>query len=217
MEAATPDLDALQLTPAWRSLVARVPARRYRKGTVLIEEGDVGDAIYFVLSGGVKAYSVGHNNDREITFGVYGPGEYVGEMSLDGGPRVCSVITTEPTVCAVIARQTLRDHIAEHPDLAFDLLSKVIWRARIATRDARNLALMDTYGRLIALLNQLAAPQPDGTRLIRERLTHREFAGLVGCSREMVSRLMKDLEEGGYVVPSAAGGMILRRPLPPRW
>ena len=216
MDAATPNLDALNLSPAWRALAERVPARRYRKGTLLIEEGDDGDVIYLLLEGRVKVFSLGAN-DREITFGIYGPGEYVGEMSLDGGPRAASVITLEPTTCAVITRHSLREQIASHPDLAFELLAKVIARARIATRDARNLALIDTYGRLVALLNALAVAQADGTRLVTERLTHREIAARVGCSREMVSRLMKDLERGRYVRAAESGHLVLDRGLPARW
>lgn len=208
-------LDALPFSPALRALAERVPARRYRKGTLLIEEGDTGDAIYLVLDGRVRAFSLGAN-DREITFGIYGPGECIGEMSLDGGPRSASVITMEPTTCAMVTRHTLREQIARDPDLAFELLAKVIRRARIATRDARNLALIGTYGRLVALLNDLAVDRADGTRAIDERLTHREIAARVGCSREMVSRLMKDLEQGGYLSASREA-VVLQRALPPRW
>lgn len=212
---APPDLAALPFSPGLRALAERVPARRYRKGTLLIEEGDRGDAIYLLLAGRVKVFSLGPN-DREITFGIYGPGEYVGEMSLDGGPRSASVITIEPTTCALVTRHTLREQIARDPDLAFELLGKVIRIARIATRDARNLALMDTYGRLVAMLNELAVAQPDDTRLIDGRLTHRDLAARVGCSREMVSRLMKDLEAGGYVATQARR-LVLLRALPAHW
>ena len=58
MDAATTDLDALKLSPAWRAMAERVPARRYRKGTLLIEEGDSGDAIYLVLAGRLKVFSL---------------------------------------------------------------------------------------------------------------------------------------------------------------
>ena len=88
--------------------------------------------------------------------------------------------------------------------------------ARAATLSARQMALNDVYGRLRALLESLAEPQPGGTRRIAERLTHREIANRIGCSREMVSRLMKDLERGGYAAPGARG-TTLARPLPPRW
>src|SRR5438105_436721 len=173
------------------TLVARGEPRRYRKGTLLIQEGELADTIYIVLSGKVKAFSV-DERDREIVYGVYGPGEYLGEMSLDGGPRSASVITLEATACAVVTRQTLRGHIAANPEFALELLARVIHRARVATQSARSMALLDVYSRVVQLLGELAVPQADGTRVVVEPLTHHEIASRVGCSREMVSRLMKD-------------------------
>lgn len=181
-----------------RLLAGRGELKRFRKGRVLIEEGERGDAIFIILSGRVRVFGSG-DRDREITYGTYGVGEYVGEMSLDGGPRSASVVAIEPCECAVLTRQTLQQHIAEHPEFAFELLSKVIRRARSATVSAKQLALNDVYGRLVLLLNSLAVPQSDGTRAVGERLTHQEIANRLGCSREMVSRLMKDLEAGGHV------------------
>ena len=198
-----------------RTLAARGEPRRYRKGTLLISEGDHGDTLFIVLSGRVKAFST-DERDREIVYGVYGAGEYLGEMSLDGGPRSASVITLEPTVCVVITRHTLREHIAANPEFAFELIARVIHRARVATQSARSMALLDVYGRVVQLLDELAAPQPDGRRLIAERLTHAEIASRVGCSREMVSRLLKDLERGGHLL-SAGSGWGLPRRLPPHW
>jgi len=204
-----------ELPAPLRTLASRGEPRRYRKGTLLIQEGDRGDTLFIILSGRVKAFSI-DDREREIVYGVYGPGEYLGEMSLDGGPRSASVITLEATACVVIARQTLRDHIAANPEFAFELLSRVIQRARVATRSARSMALLDVYGRVAALLNEISVWQPDGTRVIEPCPTHKEIAGRVGCSREMVSRLMKDLSVGDYLRVHA-GRAVIARPLPPRW
>ena len=205
--------------PALNGAVARLVAsglqRRYRKGMHLINEGEHGDTLFVVLAGRVRAYSV-DLRDREITYGIYGPGETLGEMSLDGGPRSASVVALEPTRCAVVTRETLLRHIAGHPEFALELLAKVIARARMATLSARSMALLDVYGRVIQLLDTLAVAQPDGTRWIEDRLTHAEIASRVGCSREMVSRLLKDLETGAYV-RSEQRRLRLLRPLPPRW
>ena len=200
---------------AVRALAARGEVRRYRRDTILIEEGDRGSTLYVILEGRLRAYSAAANG-REITFGTYGPGEYLGEMSLDGGVRSASVQTIEPSTCAVVDRATLRQFIGEHPDFAFELLTKVIRRARAATLSAKNLALNDVYGRLRLVLDALAGAPVGGVRCIDEHLTQREFANRAGCSREMVSRVMKDLEEGGYI--RAEGRRILiERPLPARW
>ena len=85
-----------------------------------------------------------------------------------------------------------------------------------ATLTAKQLALNEVYGRLVLMLNRLAVAQADGTRLIAERLTHREMANRLGCSREMVSRLMKDLEAGGFVQPDSTG-LSMTKALPMRW
>lgn len=198
-----------------RPLALRGELRRYRKGTLLIQEGEHGDTLFIILAGRLRAFSIG-DRFREITYGIYGPGEYLGEMSLDGGLRSASVITVEPSLCAVVTRRSLEQHIASQPDFAFDLLAKVVRRARAATLTAKQLALNDVYGRLVLLLDALAAPQPDGTRLIADKPTHQEMAGHLGCSREMVSRLMKDLENGGYV---AVSGRTITLPgrLPAKW
>ena len=203
------------LSEALRALARRGEIRRYRKNTLLIEEGDHGDTLYLILAGRLRSYASG-DKGREITYGIYGPGEYLGEMSLDGGPRSANVITLEPSTCAVITRTTLQRHIAEHPDFAFELIAKVIRRARAATLSAKQLALNDVYGRLVQLLDALAVPEPDGAWRVAERLTHQELANRLGCSREMVSRLLKDLEIGGYLQP-LAGQWRLPGPLPARW
>ena len=203
------------LGPSLRTLAARGVVSHYRKHALLIEEGSHGDTLYLVLTGKVKACSIDHR-DREIIYGVYGPGDYVGEMSLDGGPRSASVIALERTSCVVLTRISLQAHIAEHPEFAFELLSRVIRRARVATASARSMALLDVYGRLVQLLESMAVTRPDGSRHIPERLTHAEIAARVGCSREMVSRLLKDLEKGGYITLDGRG-LTLLRPLPTGW
>ena len=230
-----------QLPEALRLLAARGEIKRYRKGHRLIEEGERGDTLFIILAGRVRVYgstfggNAGGNfgnrtatqitnakdaAEREVTYGTYSVGEYFGEMSLDGGLRSASVETLEPTECAMLTRHSLKAHIAEHPEFAFDLLAKVIRRARAATLSTKQLALNDVYGRLVLLLNSLEKPQlaqaVDGTARIAERLTHQEMANRLGCSREMVSRLMKDLERGGYVAVRADAIHFLRS-LPSRW
>ena len=198
-----------------RLLAQRGDLRRYAKGVRLIHEGEQGDTVFIILKGRLRAFGTG-SNGREITYGSYGAGEYIGEMSLDGGPRSASVMALEASECAVVTRHTIHLHIAEHPAFAFALLAKVIRRARAATLTAKQMAVNDVYGRLVLLLNALALPQPDGTRVVEERLTHQEMANRLGCSREMVSRLMKDLELGAYIAV-APKSITLLKPLPPRW
>jgi CRP/FNR family transcriptional regulator, cyclic AMP receptor protein len=198
-----------------RNLAQRGDLRRFRKGSILIHEGDLGDTLFIVLKGRIKIYCM-DEHAREITFGFYGPGEYVGEMALDGGPRSASVITLEPTVCAVVRRHDILSFIGQFPEFSFEMLSKVIQRLRLATRDVRNLAFIDVYGRVTRLLNELALPQPDSRRRIAERITHQEIASRVGCSREMVSRILKDLSLGGYLAVQEQRIVLIGK-LPQRW
>jgi CRP/FNR family cyclic AMP-dependent transcriptional regulator len=189
--------------------------RRYRTRSILIEEGDAGDTVYIVLSGRLRAF-VSDARGREITLGLHGPGEYVGEMSLDGGRRSASVQAIEPTLCAVVTRETMLRHIASDPEFALRLIVRLIRRARLATESARSMALLDVYSRLKRLLEERSEARPDGTRCIAERLTHQAIASEIGCSREMVSRLLKDLEEGGYLSVAHRRFGLLRE-LPARW
>lgn len=208
-----PDLDALPESLC--ALAQRAAITSFRKGQLLIEEGQRGDTLYIILTGSVRAFSRG-DTGREITYGEYGPGEYVGEMSLDGGPRAASVEALQPTRCAMVTRYTLTRHIAEHPDFAFELLTKVIRRARAATLSAKQLALNDVYGRLKALLESASVLRPDGSRIVPDRLPQQAIAGRVGCNRTMITRLMKDLEQGAYV-RNENSRIVLLRPLPARW
>ena len=215
--SAAPSDPLLTLPDALQALAQRGKQVRYRKGTLLIQEGDQGETIYIILSGRLRAFSAA-DNGREITYGVYGPGEYLGEMSLDGGPRSASVETLEASTCVVVTRRTLTDHIAAHPEFAFELLAKVIRRARAATLSARQMALNDVYGRLKALLEEHAGPgDAAGHRTLDLRLTHLDMAHRLGCSREMVSRLMKDLVQGGYLTQHPSQALVLLRSLPARW
>ena len=125
------------LSESLRALAQRGEIRHYRKHTLLIEEGDRGDTLYLILAGRLRSYASG-DKGREITYGIYGPGEYLGEMSLDGGPRSANVVTLDDCSCVVITRTTLRQHIAEHPEFAFELIAKLIRRARAATTKSDN-------------------------------------------------------------------------------
>ena len=210
------DADLLAALPApLRELAAQGALRRYRANTTLIEEGDRGDTLFVVLSGALRIFC-SDPNGREITLGIYGPGEYVGEMSLDGAPRSASVSTEDASVCAVVSGQSLRQHLAANPEFTLELIQRLIRRTRLATESARSLALLDAYGRLVRLLDGLAVARADGTRLIAQRLTQQNIAQRIGCSRELVSRLLKDLQQGGYVAIEAQRYTLLKK-LPAKW
>jgi len=197
-----------------RAIAGRGGVRSYPAHAVLVTEDDRSDALFIILAGRVKAYGSGEDG-REVVYSTLGVGEYFGEMSLDGGPRSASVMTLEPTTCAVVPGAEVREFMAAHPDFALHLVHKLIRLARASTRRVKSLALDDVYGRIAKLLRELARDE-GGVLLVPDKLTQRDIAERVGASREMVSRVFKPLTEGGYV--ALRGGRIaLLKKLPARW
>lgn len=203
------------LSPSLRALALRGNLRSYRKSSVVINEGDAGETLFILLQGSVKVFSTDQSG-REITYGTITAGDYFGEMSLDGGPRSASVMTLEPCICSIVTRIGVREHLAEEPEFALDLVAQVIRRARTATETARNMALLDVYGRVIATLESEAGPAKPDAPVLLTQITHQSIASRVGASREMVSRLLKDLEKGGYI-ELGVKRITLKKKLPARW
>ena len=197
-----------------RNIATSGVVRTFARNTVLINEGDVGDALYVILSGRVKVYS-SNEAGREFVIDFHGAGEYVGEMTLDGEARSASVMTVEPTTCAVVNRAQFRDFVLAHPDFAMHLIDRLIHRLRVTTGNLKSLALSDVYGRLVRLLNTLSQ-DVDGKSIVPEKLTQQDIADRVGASRDMIGKLMKDLVAGGYLAVEDRTIAILKK-LPTGW
>ena len=197
-----------------REIAATGVVRTYPKSAIIINEGEVGDSLYIVLSGRVKVFA-SNPAGREVVIAFHGPGEYVGEMSLDGSPRSASVVTMEPTTCTLVTRANFREFILAHPDFALHLIEKLIQRVRLTTANVKSLALEDVYGRVVKLLLAMAV-EHDGALVVPERLTQQDIAERVGASRDMISRLFKDLVAGGYLSIQDRTITILKKP-PPGW
>ena len=197
-----------------RELAGLGRLRSYPKNTVFITEGDSSDSVFVILSGKVKAF-VSDAEGHELILNTQGPGDYVGEMALDGEPRSASVVTLEPSTFSVVQREPLRDAIRRNPDFALVMIAKVIERAREATDNVKNLALLDVYGRVARLLLNMAV-EADGKLRIPEKITQQEIAERVGASRDMVSRIFRDLTVGGYITVENRIITINKKP-PARW
>jgi CRP/FNR family transcriptional regulator, cyclic AMP receptor protein len=196
------------------ALAAHAVKRSLPKRAVIINEGDPADALYIILTGRVKVYAADADG-REVVLLTQGPGEYFGEMMLDEGPRSASVMTLEPSTFLVIPKASLRQFLVQNPAFALRLIEKLIHRVRALTASVKSLALMDVYGRVAGLLLDLA-DEREGTWVINERLTQQDIANRVGASREMVSRILKDLADGGYIAVQRDRIVINRKP-PARW
>lgn len=193
---------------------ARGITRKHAKNTIVVSEGDTTDGLFIVLEGRVKVF-VSDAEGHEVILGTHGPGEYFGEMALDAGPRSASVITLEPCQLLIVPKDDFRQFVENNPAFAFSLIGKLIARVRALTENVKSLALMDVYGRVARLLLELAEER-DSVLVIAERLTQQEIANRVGASREMVSRILKDLSTGGYLTQSREGIVLHRRP-PLNW
>ena len=188
--------------------------RAYPKNTIIMNEGDLTDTLYIIVSGRVKVF-LADEEGREIVLDTQGPGEYFGEMVLDEGPRSASVMTLEPCRFQVIPKDEVKALLHSHPDFALHLVRKLIYRSRVLTEHVKSLALKNVYGRFAKLLQEMATRE-NGKLVINEKLSQQEMANRIGASREMINRIVKDLTTGGYI-SSEGQRMVINKPLPADW
>lgn len=189
--------------------------RSFPKNTLIICEGDTSDSLYVVLSGKVKVF-LSDEEGKEVTLNLQGAGEYFGELAiLDEAPRSASVMTTEDTKLAVLSKAAFEKCMEQHSTIALTIMRGLARRLRELTENVRSLALMDVYGRVARLLLEMSE-EKDGKNVIQQRLTQRDIASMVGASREMVSRILRDLSIGGYITIENKI-ITLNERLPPAW
>lgn len=188
--------------------------RSYRKNSIILTEGDTSSSLYLVIEGELKVY-VSDEDGRANIINRLGPGDYFGELSLiDEQPRSASIEALTPCRLSVITRTFFIDYLEANPRVAIRLLEGMGQRLRCTTDHAKNLALMDVFGRVANMLLSLAEEE-DGT-LITPPLTQQDIADQVGASREMVSRILKDLRAGDYISMDGKRFIINKR-IPERW
>ncbi len=196
------------------ALSSRAVTRHYRRQTVVIGQGDESDSLYLVISGRLKVYC-SDEEGKEVILAFLEPSDSFGELALlDKEPRSASVETMEPSKLAVISQGDFRAFLASHPQVAINLIQTLARRNRVLLESVSDLALLDVYGRVARAL--LKEAKPDNGKLVTAKLTHQEIANMVGSSREMVSKIMKELKFGGYISVDAKRITIENR-LPVRW
>lgn len=207
---AVPDLSQEDV----KDLLVHAVMRTFPRNAIIINEGDDTNSVYFIASGSVKVF-LSDDEGNEVVIANMGVGEYFGEMALEPGSRSASVMAMEPVRLAVVPMDDFRAFLRSHPDFIFSLLGKLIRRTRVLNRNLKSMALLDVYGRLVQLLNDLAETI-DGELVIAAPLTQQELANRIGCSREMVSKIMKDLAAGAYLDISRKR-IVIKRRLPTSW
>jgi CRP/FNR family cyclic AMP-dependent transcriptional regulator len=187
-------LDETQL-----KVLARMMVRTsFGRNATIICAGDPTDSLFIVINGRLKVL-MSDEQGREVILSLLGPGEFFGEMGLlDDSPRSASVVTQEPCELLSISKTDFKRSLAENFDLSLMVMRGLVKRLREADRKISSLALMDVYGRVARLLLEMA-DDIDGEKVIVRKLSKQDIAKMIGASREMVSRVMKDLQLGGYI------------------
>jgi CRP/FNR family cyclic AMP-dependent transcriptional regulator len=150
---------------------------------------------------------------KEIVLSVMGPGEYFGEMAaIDGVPRSATVVTQEPAELLMVRRNDFRNILSTNPAMVFNLLKVLLGRLRKADHKIETLAFMNVHGRVVDLLMRFAEPQGQKW-FVKDKLTHQEIANMIGCSREMVSRVVKEMLNDGTLSMESNRIVIHRKPV----
>jgi CRP-like cAMP-binding protein len=181
--------------------------RKYSRGSVILMQGDPGDALFILVTGQVKVVLIGEDG-REVILSVLGDASFFGEMSiLDDEPRSAHVVAMTDSILLQLRRDDFQARLRASPDVAIALLRELSGRLRRADDTIGSLALRDVNGRIAHLLLELA-DEEGGSRITR-RLTHATIAQMVGASRETVSRTLGALVSAGVLTMSRREIVIL--------
>ena len=187
--------------------------RKYAKNTVLVTEGDESTHLYIIHKVIASAY-LNNDDGRQVNLNYMHDGDYFGELSLlDGKPRSASVITITDCEVMLVSRVSVIELLRTHPEFTMQLLTELTRRVRDLTDSVKDLALLDVYGRVSAALEKLC---DDNKRIHNPKVTHQDIANMVGSSREMVSRIMKQLLIGEYI-EQCSGYIEIKKNLPRYW
>src|SRR6478609_8404654 len=188
--------------------------KTYAKNAVVLTEGEMGDSLYMIQSGKVKVF-IGDEDGREITLKMLGAGDFFGEMSMiDKQPRSASVTTIEGSTFLVLTHAAFEKCVEQSPRIGNMVMQVLATRVREADRKIGTLALMDVYGRVASTLLELSV-YTGGKLMVSEKLSQQDLANMVGASREMVNRILKDLSERGFISIESKSITIINRELPP--
>jgi len=189
-------------------LVKEVSRKSYPRGTAIIAAGDVTDSLYVIISGRLKVM-ISDDEGREVILAILGPNEFFGEMGLiDDAPRSASVVAIEACEVLALSKRDFKKCLEENFEMAMTVMRGVVKRLREADQKIGSLALMDVYGRVARLLLEVAETI-DGQKVVTKKLAKQDIAKMIGASREMVSRVMKDLQAAG-AIEVRAGSIFLK-------
>jgi len=196
------------------ALAELMQVRKFPRDCMVIWAEDKGDTLFVMHAGRVKV-SVNAADGREVILSVLGPGEFFGDMSLlDDRPRSANVITLEVSEALAIRRSDFLKALEQHPSIAVHLMVSLALRLRRADRQIASLALLGITDRICSVLLALAEEQGVETEeglVIRKRPTHQVLANMAGTARETVTRVLRRLDQEGYILSRGRELVILRR------
>ena len=195
------------------SVADAVVKRRFKRGEVIVEQGKKSNALFILLNGRARVVTA-DSRGREVILATLQPGDHIGEMSLiDNEPHSATVRAEVQTDVLMLGRTEFARCLPENSSMAYAVMRGLVQRLRHADRKIESLALMDVYGRVARALLEFATETGDGEMLIREKISRQDIAKMVGASREMVSRVMKDLEERGFIQTQENGSIVVKERL----
>lgn len=172
--------------------------RRVTRQTTIVRAGDSTDSLYVLISGSAKVLN-SDEDGREVILTLLGPGEFFGEMGLiDGSPRSANVVAVEPCELLCLSKEAFQRCMQDNFQVAQKLMQILVRRLREADRKIESLALLDVYGRVARLLLDMSEEE-DGKRVVKKKISKQDMARMIGASREMVSKVVRDLELSGYI------------------
>ncbi len=188
--------------------------KHYVKGSIIVRQTDTGNTFYTVVSGQAKVVLL-NPDGKEIVLSLLKDGDFFGELSLlDDEPRSASVIVLKDATLFLITRTQFYKLITTHAGILKKVLKEIVTRLRIADEKIASLAFLDVYGRTIQILRQLAIERGKKTAFGIEIInapTHQELAGMVGASREAITRIIQVLKKNKNLISYREGKVVLRQ------
>jgi CRP-like cAMP-binding protein len=195
------------------SVADAVVKRRFKRGEPIVEQGKKSNALSIILTGRARVITADARG-REVILATLQSGDYVGEMSLiDDEPHSATVRAEIQTDALILGRLEFARCLPENSSMAYAVMKGLVQRLRHADRKIESLALMDVYGRVARALLEFANEDGEGNAVIRDKVSRQDLAKMVGASREMVSRVMKDLEERGFIETRDDGSLLVKERL----
>jgi CRP/FNR family cyclic AMP-dependent transcriptional regulator len=215
------NLDLIRRVPLFSTLTQAqaesvsdaVIKRRFKRGESIVEQGEKSNMLVIVLTGRARVVTT-DSRGREVILATMNPGDYVGEMSLiDNQPHSATVRAEIQTDALILGRMEFARCLPDNTSMAYAVMKGLVQRLRHADRKIESLALMDVYGRVARALLEVAQPDRQGQLVIRDRVSRQDVAKMIGASREMVSRVMKDLEDRGFIEVAEDGSTLIKERL----